>query len=69
MLKDGLNVLGSPITIYVSDPNRVKIDNLRSEWKLNRPFSFDINATEAGEGIIRVNVKGLFFILRILSLK
>jgi hypothetical protein len=57
ILKDGIKAYGSPITIYVFDPNLVKIDNLVREGTVNQPFSFNINASEAGEGFIRVNVK------------
>ena len=58
ILKDGVKALGSPITVYVFDPNLVKIDSLSREGQLGHPFAFNINASEAGEGFIRVNVKG-----------
>lgn len=57
ILKDGIKAYGSPITIYVFDPNQVRIENLRREGAISQPFSFNINASEAGEGFIRVNVK------------
>lgn len=56
--KNGVGVLGSPVNIYVSDPVKVKIENLFQEAKLSEPFSFNIDASEAGEGFIRVNIKG-----------
>jgi hypothetical protein len=58
ILKDGLKVIGSPIQIYVSDPNLVKIESLTNEAVISEPFSFNIDASKAGEGFIRVNVKG-----------
>ena len=60
IIKDGLKVLEEPIVIYVSDPNKVKVENLRQESLLNQIFSFNIDASEAGEGFIRVNIKGIF---------
>ena len=60
--KDGVNVLGSPVVIFVSDPALVKIDNLQLDSKVNQPFSFDIDASRAGEGFIRVNIKGIYIL-------
>lgn len=59
--KDSINALGSPILVYVFDPDRVKVSDFTDESYINQPFSFNINAIEAGEGFIRVNVKGIFF--------
>lgn len=58
IFKDGVKVLGSPIIVFVSDPNEVKIENLEREAIVNKPFSFNIDANQAGEGFIRVNIKG-----------
>ena len=58
ILKDGVNTTGSPVTIYVSDPSLVRINNLKYKSKYGESFSFDIDAIEAGEGFIRVNIKG-----------
>lgn len=65
-------MLGSPIVVFVSDPNEVKVENLEREAVVNKPFSFNIDANQAGEGFIRVNIKGLctcflFFLLSIIS--
>jgi hypothetical protein len=46
------------VAIYVFDPDRVKVSDFPEESYINEPFSFNINAVEAGEGFIRVNVKG-----------
>ena len=58
IFKDGIKTIGSPIIIHVSDPNLVKVDNLLRESKVNQPFAFNIDASKAGEGFIRVNIKG-----------
>lgn len=55
-------MLGSPIVVFVSDPNEVKVENLEREAVVNKPFSFNIDANQAGEGFIRVNIKGLLFL-------
>lgn len=65
IFKDGLKVMGSPIIIFVSDPNKVKVENLRREARVNQTFSFNIDATQAGEGFIRVNIKGYLLKTRI----
>ena len=50
--------MGSPVVVYVFDPDRVKVSDFPEESFINELFSFTINAIEAGEGFIRVNVKG-----------
>lgn len=57
ILKANKYVLGSPVVVYVFDPNNVKITKFSEVSFVNRPFSFTINALEAGEGFIRVNIK------------
>jgi len=54
-------VNNNPIKIFTFDPALVKIENLIFDSKTNKPFSFDINASKAGEGFIRVNIKGSLF--------
>ncbi len=58
ILKNGLEVLGSPIKIYVSDPVKVKIEDLTTASLKDQIYAFKIDASEAGEGFIRVNIKG-----------
>jgi hypothetical protein len=58
ILKNGIKSIGSPVTVYVSDPSLVKINNLKYKSKVGEAFSFDIDAIDAGEGFIRVNIKG-----------
>lgn len=57
-MKNGLEVLGSPINIYVSDPTKVKIEDMMSVSLKDEVYAFEIDASEAGEGFIRVNIKG-----------
>jgi hypothetical protein len=57
-MKNNVNLFGSAITVYVFDPNNVKISKVTDVSYLNEPFSFNINALDAGEGFIRVNIKG-----------
>ncbi|CAF0722221.1 unnamed protein product, partial [Brachionus calyciflorus] len=57
IIKDGLKVSEEPIVIFASDPNKVRVENLKRESILNQIFSFNIDATQAGEGFIRVNIK------------
>ena len=46
------------MAVYVFDPDRVKVSDFPEESYIKESFSFNINAIEAGEGFIRVNVKG-----------
>ena len=62
ILKKSVKTIGSPVTIYVSDPSLVKINNLENKSKIGEAFCFDIDAIDAGEGFIRVNIKGSFFL-------
>ena len=57
-MKNGLEVLGSPINIYVSDPAKVKIEDMMHVSLKDEVYAFEIDASEAGEGFIRVNIKG-----------
>ncbi len=50
--------MGSPIVVYSFDPNQVKVDNVKLESTLNKKFSFNIDASQAGQGFIRVSIKG-----------
>lgn len=56
--RNGVKIQSEPIVIFVSDPNKVKIENLKKSSTVNKNFSFNIDATQAGEGFIRVNIKG-----------
>jgi hypothetical protein len=58
LYKNDSIVVGSPLYVYVSDPNKVKVNKLENKAKVNQVFSFEIDAKEAGEGFIRVNIKG-----------
>lgn len=57
--KNGIRIQRESIAIFVSDPNKVKIENLKKNSFINQKFSFNIDAAEAGEGFIRVNIKGI----------
>jgi len=50
--------LGSPISTYVSDPVKVKIVDFKEESRVGELCTFTIDAMEAGEGFIRVSIKG-----------
>jgi hypothetical protein len=50
--------MGSPILIYSFDPSLVKVDNVKLESVVGRRFSFNIDASQAGQGFIRVSIKG-----------
>ena len=56
-MRNNVNIFGNAITVYVFDPNSVKISRVSDVSYLNEPFSFNINAVDAGEGFIRVNIK------------
>ncbi len=64
IFKSGIKVSPEPILIHVSDPNLVKVENLQRESRVEQIFSFNIDASCAGEGFIRVNIRGmLYFVL------
>ncbi len=58
ILKNGQHALGSPISTYVSDPVKVKIVDFKEESRVGELCTFTIDAMEAGEGFIRVSIKG-----------
>lgn len=58
IFKSGVKVSADSILIHVSDPNLVKVENLLRESKVDQIFSFNIDASNAGEGFIRVNIRG-----------
>lgn len=57
--KNGIRLQREVIGIFVSDPNKVKIENVAKNSLVNQKFSFNIDAAQAGEGFIRVNIKGI----------
>lgn len=57
ILKEGYRVLGNPIRIYSFDPNLVKVENLTFESTVMRKYWFNIDASHAGQGFIRVSIK------------
>jgi len=61
IIKNGQHVLGSPINTYVSDPLKVKIVDFKEESKVGELCKFVIDTMEAGEGFIRVSIKGKTF--------
>ena len=63
IFKSGIKVSPEPILIHVSDPNLVKVENLQRESRVEQIFSFNIDASCAGEGFIRVNIRGMLFLL------
>jgi hypothetical protein len=62
IFKSGIKVSPEPILIHVSDPNLVKVENLQRESRVEQIFSFNIDASCAGEGFIRVNIRGMLFL-------
>ncbi len=59
--KNGQPVMRSPIMVHSFDPNKVKVEDIKLESDLNQKYEFKIDASQAGQGFIRVAIKGKLF--------